>query len=301
MSKNLMKDFKDLFDKDTTGQGDDTEPDAPRKPTRDQAEEDTSDRSLQTRRVNGDILEQALIDARAAVKKDTPKANDESDASPETAPKTNISDQIKEADFYLEQQLLTDAQIVLDDVVQKAPDNTTANAKLAIIDAMRSSVPAAPLNAPGRPFNHSSGDDAAEQPDYKPENHPSIDAEDVHCIAGVTHIQAGRFDQAIEEFDKALKWKQNELICHLLIGACYSRKGTAVKAIKHFKLGLHIDGISQTEATPFYYELGKTYEFLRDSQEAIYYYSKVAKAYPEYTDIQKKIDMLKDEEELSLI
>ena len=279
--------------------------------TKDDATEKELDRSIQTRKVNADLLEQALIDARN-VKKKTKQAQDFPgdpvlrDPAEDTK-KTNVAEQIKEANFYLEQELFTDAHDVLEKVVEKEPENSAANAKLAEIEQLRSNPPG-PDPDTGRDDQGSPEDqDTAgfypeedSQPvEYSPLTHPTLDESDVHLVAGIAHMQAGRFDQALDELNEALYWDQNAMICHLLIGACYFNKGTAVKAIKHFKNGLHIDGISIMETIPFYYELGKTYEFLRDSQEAIYYYTKVAKIYPDHPDIQKKIATLSEEEEPS--
>lgn len=265
----------------------------------------------QTRKVSADLLEQALIDARNAARKKPPFQDDVDEPATVVEQKPPVSDtivdRINEADFYLEQALLTDAKFVLDDVVKKAPDHTAANAKLAAIEQMQAE------GSPESPEGPAKGSDKGDLkrtgksqaslsfskskesslPEYSPESHPSMEKSDVHLLAGIAHMQAKRFDQAIVELTKALDWKHNEMICHLLIGSCYFQKGTPVKAIKHFKIGLHIEDMTQNETTPFYYELGKTYEFLHDSDEAIYYYSKVAKIHPDYSEIQKKIDSLK--------
>ena len=80
-----------------------------------------------TKKVNADLLEQALIDARnAARKRDATQPDvteapdvDESATIVEERPPSHetIVDRIQEADFYLEQELITDAKGVLKDVV----------------------------------------------------------------------------------------------------------------------------------------------------------------------------------------
>ncbi len=115
---------------------------------------------------------------------------------------------------------------------------------------------------------------------------------DTHFDLGIAYKEMGLLDDAIAEFELAMKNAQRECICQTMIGLCLAEQGKVVDAITHFKKGLYADSKSEREELGLYFELGRAYEQLNDLDEALYYFEKVAKRDPQFRDVQHRIEEL---------
>jgi tetratricopeptide (TPR) repeat protein len=124
---------------------------------------------------------------------------------------------------------------------------------------------------------------------------PQLDLKDFdsHYDLGIAYKEMGLYNDAIREFELIAEAPGREVLCHTLIGLCYSSKGMQSEAISQFKKGLYVDGITDNESVSLYYELGAAYEKLKDAREALYYYEKVLKRDPTFRDVQRRVTALR--------
>ena len=296
--------------------------------------------------VGGDeALAQRPMDAlRAAVRGGAPAEFSAPISMPAEPP---LEDDLEEADFFIQQNLLDDARLLLDGLRRRHPDHPLVAARLRDLEALVHSVAvhppdeesvfevsaepevsvfSEPLDLP-KPF----GDSTSEPlPDLPPtsatpvhENFSSLEVEGVpestavgqvvdigrrsvvergvtqddfetHYDLGIAYKEMGLIDDAIAEFNIAMRDPAREVGCHMMIGLCCVEKGQMTDAINHFKEGLYAERIQEREQLALYFELGQAYERLTDAREALYYYEKVNKRDPAFRDIELRIQALRD-------
>ena len=115
---------------------------------------------------------------------------------------------------------------------------------------------------------------------------------DTHFDLGIAYKEMGLLDDAIKEFELAMKNPTRECICQTMIGLCLVEQGKLTEGISHFKRGLYAESKSEAEELGLYFELGHAYEMLQDPQEALYYYQKVAKRDPHFRGVDERVQNL---------
>ncbi len=112
---------------------------------------------------------------------------------------------------------------------------------------------------------------------------------DTHFDLGIAYKEMGLIDDAMKEFELAMRNPQRECICQTMIGLCYMEQGKTTDAISRFKRGLYAEAKTDREELGLYFELGHAYELLQDPKEALYYFQKVAKRDPEFREVDRRI------------
>jgi tetratricopeptide (TPR) repeat protein len=105
----------------------------------------------------------------------------------------------------------------------------------------------------------------------------------------------GLYDDAITEFKVAMRSREKEVLCHMMIGLCYMEKEMLSEAISQFKTGLYVEGITERETIALYFELGQAYEHLEDFREALYYFEKVAKKDSRFRNVESRIETIRSQ------
>jgi len=224
-----------------------------------------------------------------------------------------IDEFLEEIDFYITQDLLTDAKELILVALQGKPEHPQLKARLAIVDdgiqvaglddalkneslEFESSSDEGQTSKLGRDellllrsLGHVSEKGLRE--DSYNEQKSNQDS-DIHCDLGLNHWHDQEVDDAIREFSLAMDAEKNRVFCFMMIGICYRNKKHTSTAIKHFKSGLHEERITPEEAIALYYELGLTYEQLGDTKEALYYFDKVSRYNPNFRDTRKRLAAL---------
>jgi tetratricopeptide (TPR) repeat protein len=234
----------------------------------------------------------------------------------EESPK--IEDDLEEAEFFIQQNLLTEARGILDELVSKAPNHPLVRSKLAELEALE-----------GQSFGEAEEEIVDEEPtnlaqelafdDVEefdlPEEEANFSVEDVfeefkrgsdaagseedsdtHYDLGIAYREMGLLDDAITEFKVAMRSRDKEVLCHMMIGLCYIEKDMLSESISQFKTGLYVEGITERETIALYFELGQAYEHLEDYREALYYYEKVAKKDSRFREVGKRIEEIQTKE-----
>lgn len=233
---------------------------------------------------------------------------------------TSLEDDLEEADFFIQQNLIAEARTVLQELTARYPNHPLVEAKLADLAAMEQDQ-VQPTPRPGSDSSRAIAEELAAElgeeladvlPPLAPQ--PTIDysVEDVfeefkrgvddqvseedsdtHYDLGIAYREMGLLDDAITEFKVAMRSAEKEVLCHMMIGLCYGEKRMLSEAISQFKTGLYVEGISERETIALYFELGQAYEKLEDLREALYYYEKVAKKDPRFRDVSAHIERLR--------
>lgn len=112
---------------------------------------------------------------------------------------------------------------------------------------------------------------------------------DTHFDLGIAYKEMGLIDDAMKEFELAMRNPQRECICQTMIGLCYMEQGKTTDAISRFKRGLYAEAKTEREEMGLYFELGHAYELLQDPKEALYYFQKVAKREPDFREVDRRI------------
>lgn len=235
-----------------------------------------------------------------------------------SVPPGEIEETLDEADFFLAQGLHEAARATIADALESHPEHPLLLDKLAEIEEQaRQAASQAPPAPDAEPEDESfalaeklaeelgeeevgelTGSDVLdvetvfEQFKKGVEEQIGLEDTDTHFDLGIAYKEMGLLDDAIQEFELAMKNSQRECICQTMIGLCLAEQGKYVDAIGHFKKGLYADSKTEREELGLYFELGRAYQQLDDPKEALYYFEKVAKREPGFRDVQRHIEEL---------
>ncbi|MFA7677808.1 MAG: tetratricopeptide repeat protein [Candidatus Omnitrophota bacterium] len=99
-----------------------------------------------------------------------------------------------------------------------------------------------------------------------------------HYAMAEKYVGDGKFDAAIEEFNKAANLNPDFFEAYNSTGFCYIQLGRYEEAIKFFEKALEIN----PDYVQAYDNIGVTYSFMKQFQKAISYYQKALYINPEF-------------------
>jgi tetratricopeptide (TPR) repeat protein len=122
----------------------------------------------------------------------------------------------------------------------------------------------------------------------------SVDAADYesHYDLGVAYKEMGLVDEAIAEFQKALRGPNNRLASYEALGQCFVEKGQYAAASALLSRALAEPGVTDDKAIGVLYLLGRASEELRRDDEAHGYYQRVMVMDIEFRDVAKRLSAL---------
>lgn len=241
----------------------------------------------------------------------------------------DLSDDLEEAEFFLQQGLLDEAREKLESLAEFYPDHAGVKSRLAELER-RSKGAAAPrdvrepptLIAPAgiddsfdiaRDLADELGDagtvghDPGEAEDFQfsvedvfnqfkkgVEQTVGKDDSETHFDLGIAYREMGLLDAAVEEFETAAKGnnKKKEVDCHSMIGLCRVAQGDTPGAIKSFRRALGSDYLNKDAAKALHFEIGAAYEANGDTDFALFFFQKLNKIDPTYREIGAKVAAL---------
>jgi pilus assembly protein FimV len=258
-----------------------------------------------------------------------------------------IEDELDEVDFYLSQNMPSDAVDILRGLAERYPNHPLVRLKLAdaeaqlsgralsiaevesdaiegeedMVDATSGGTQAISLDEIEEvgeddlePVNEDdlamSTDDVGAEVDGDDEvvplaaasrRAPSVMLErpvddgdaDTHYDLGLAYKEMGLYDEAIKEFGHVVDSEAREVQSRLMMGLCHREQGNFSEAVHHFKQGLHAPQVTERERQSLYYEIGVSYEGLRDFGEALYYLEMVVKRDPGFVDAAERVGRLR--------
>ena len=118
-----------------------------------------------------------------------------------------------------------------------------------------------------------------------------------HYDLGVAYKEMGLIADAIHEFELAARDAQRECNCFAMIGMVYLEQNQLDRAAESYVRALSASNKTVEQEMNLYYDLGTVYEMKGKSQDALYYFQKIARRDPGYRDIAERIAGLQPEKE----
>ncbi len=247
----------------------------------------------------------------------------------------DLSDELEEADFFVQQGLVGEAREALQVLLAAHPGHGEVVRRVAALEkratppaqphAARSPTPPAPAMLATPPAATGAGDESfdiarelAQELGGQAVSAPATDdfqysVEDVfnqfkkgvaetvkpedsetHYDLGIAYKEMGLLEDAIHEFEVALggKNRRKEVDSLTMIGLCRRGKGEHRQAVQAFRRALQSDHLTPEAARALHYELGLAHAALGESDVALWYFQKIAKADPRYRDVKAMVERL---------
>jgi pilus assembly protein FimV len=110
---------------------------------------------------------------------------------------------------------------------------------------------------------------------------------------GIAYKEMGLYEAAIAEFVKLVDDPDHEVFALTMIGECYEARGTSAEALVHYKKALNRPTVKDEEATQLYYQLGRVFHAVGDQSEALYFFEKVYRRNPRFSDVAARVQTLR--------
>jgi Tfp pilus assembly protein PilF len=110
---------------------------------------------------------------------------------------------------------------------------------------------------------------------------------------GIAYKEMGLVNDAVGEFEIAMKSPEREVECCNMIAMCYQELGQAEKAIEFYKRGIEAPNCPPEAALNMNYELACVYETVDDVRNAALHFKKVVDQDKAYRDVAERIRAMK--------
>lgn len=236
-----------------------------------------------------------IISSENAEEKVHPKSYE---VKEEIAGDINFAEELKEAEFFISQQLIDDAVEIYKGILERDPDNQIAKAKLRELTKGSDDLASGSIE---EVFKSSNGPDIPIEQilsESKKQISKIIDANDAqaHFDLGCAYKDMGLFDEAIEEFKIAMQNEEKEIPSLNMIAIINLERKRYTDAISIFKKLLNYDEITDEQRTEFLYQIGNAYLAIKDMSEALFYLNKIYKQNPNYRNIRQIMSLLQSGE-----
>jgi tetratricopeptide (TPR) repeat protein len=124
----------------------------------------------------------------------------------------------------------------------------------------------------------------------------NVEAEDYqsHYDLGVAYKEMGLIDEAISEFQKALRGPDNRVRTYEAIGQCFIEKGQNQMAATILARALNEKGMDDDQLVGVLYLLGRAYEALGKGEDALQYYQRVFVVDIQFHDVGERMNALEN-------
>jgi tetratricopeptide (TPR) repeat protein len=120
-----------------------------------------------------------------------------------------------------------------------------------------------------------------------------VEDSDSHYDLGLAFKEMGLIDEAIAEFQVALRGGASPLATLEMLGACFVEKGQYAVASRVLDRALRVAGASDSDLVGVLYQLGRTEESLGHHRQAIDLYERVLSVDIRFRDTARRIDTLR--------
>jgi tetratricopeptide (TPR) repeat protein len=123
----------------------------------------------------------------------------------------------------------------------------------------------------------------------------NIEVEDSssHYDLGVAFMEMGLIDEAIAEFQVALRGGSNALATLELLGQCFVEKGQFPVASRVLERALRLPNLSDADMVGVLYQLGRTHEALGNAGQAVELYERVLSVDIRFHDASQRTEALR--------
>ncbi|AUX25271.1 hypothetical protein SOCEGT47_058150 [Sorangium cellulosum] len=105
-----------------------------------------------------------------------------------------------------------------------------------------------------------------------------------HYDLGVAYKEMGLYKESIAEFELAARDPGRECVCLSMIGVTHLQMGNVDAGIEALIRGLHASHKTIEQELALNYEIANAYEMRGASEQALYYFQRVARMSPSYSD-----------------
>jgi tetratricopeptide (TPR) repeat protein len=127
----------------------------------------------------------------------------------------------------------------------------------------------------------------------KVSEHLSADDVGAHHDLGTAYMEMGLLDEAIGEFQMALRASPNHLPTHEIMGRCWMAKGNPDMAVRALNRALETTYEVEDEMIGIYYLMGQAQEALGNRGEAVEFYEKVFSLDINFEDVTERLRALR--------
>jgi tetratricopeptide (TPR) repeat protein len=127
----------------------------------------------------------------------------------------------------------------------------------------------------------------------KVSEHVAADDVSAHYDLGTAYMEMGLFDEAIAEFQMALRASPNHLPTHEVMGRCWMEMGKPDMAIRALDRALKVGFEVEDELIGIYYLMGKAQEEQGDREKALEFYEKVFFLDINFGDVTERLRALR--------
>ena len=229
-----------------------------------------------------------------------------------TSPEPDLSSELDELDFFVQQGLLDEAREALAGLLALYPGHPALVQRDAQLRARAATVAAATPEAggfdlgrelaaelgdhddpPGTDLGYAAQDVFREFERGIAASGVAADDGETHYDLAIAYKEMGLYDDAIQELELAMKGSppRNAVDCLTMIGLCRLAREDAQGAIEAWR-GALAQSASPEAARALHYELSRAYEALGDAQGAVWYLQKVLRADPRFRDARERAERL---------
>ncbi len=123
--------------------------------------------------------------------------------------------------------------------------------------------------------------------------HVDVDDVQAHYDLGTAYKEMGLLDEAISEFQQALRADGQNLATYELLGQTFMEKGQPEVAIRTLSRATEMPFDVEDELLGIYYYLGRAHEELGNSDDAVEYYEKVFALDINFEDVTERLRSLR--------
>ncbi|MEX0843091.1 MAG: tetratricopeptide repeat protein, partial [Gemmatimonadota bacterium] len=123
-------------------------------------------------------------------------------------------------------------------------------------------------------------------------NLPSDDAT-AHYDLGAAYKDMGLMDEAVSQFQSALRAHPGHLAAYEMVGQCFLEKGEPEFAVRSLRRALEVDYGVEDELLGIYYYLGSAYEGIGDQKLAREFYERVFSLDINFKDVTDRLRSLR--------
>jgi tetratricopeptide (TPR) repeat protein len=230
-----------------------------------------------------------------------------------TSPEPDLSSEVDELDFFVQQGLLDEAREALASLLALYPGHPALVQRDAQLRARAATVAAAApaedggfdlgrelaaeleddAGPPGPDLGYAAQDVFRELERGIAASGVAADDGETHYDLAIAYKEMGLLDDAIQELELAMKGSppRSAVDCLTMIGLCRLAREDAQGAIEAWRGALAQCG-SPEAARALHYELSRAYEALGDAQGALWYLQKVLRADPRFRDARERAERL---------
>ena len=207
----------------------------------------------------------------------------------------DLAMELEQLDFFAQQSLHDEARAALVDLEQRFPGHPLlAERRRAYAARDKAAVKGAPAPRPRETGAVPTDGTRTLENGPVARLSPSENADPAtHGDLGIAYQQMGLYDAAIEEFKRLAADKSRAVFAFTMIGECVEAKGELGEAVARYKEALNLPQATPQESIELYYLLGKVFEQLGDTREALYFFENVGKREPGFRDVKRRVAALK--------